>query len=441
MQFSACVIKREAKIECACAVDVVEIAMHGRVWYVVRSYFSTRRKMTSSLLELKAIASVAIDSSKAELFEVSDQIWRNPELAFQETTAHGALTTFLERNGFAVERSFSGIKTAFRATFGSGKPNVCVICEYDALPEIGHACGHNLIAEAGAAAGLGVKASLENSGAPKGTLTVLGTPAEEGGGGKQLLIDNGAFEDVDVAMMVHPASATALMPKFLAVAFLKIEFSGKAAHAAAYPWEGLNALDAAVMAYNNISVLRQQMKPDWRVHGVISNGGAKPNIIPEKSVLEYMIRAPDRIDLKHLVSRVRACFEAAALATGCQVEIENTAPSYDNLISNEILASLFAENLKYFNVPFAKTTKLSGSTDMGNVSHVVPSIHPKYAIGSSRESVHTRSFTNITNIPTAHESTLTVAKCMAHTCLDILSSKQLLQEIRDAFEFDTGTAV
>ena len=397
--------------------------------------------MTSSLLELKAVASVSIDTNKTALQEVGDEIWRNPELGFHETKAHATLTAFLERNGFAVERSFSGLHTAFRATFGSGRPNVCVLCEYDALPDIGHACGHNLIAEAGLAAGLGLKAALETGVAPAGMLTLLGTPAEEGGGGKQLLIDNGAFEDVDVAMMVHPATATALMPKFLAVAFLRVDFTGKAAHAAAYPWEGLNALDAAVMAYNSISVLRQQMKPEWRVHGVISNGGTKPNIIPEKSTLEYMVRAPDRIDLKLLVSRVRACFEAAAMATGCQVEITNTAPSYDNLISNEILAGLFAENLKYFNVPFTKTTKLSGSTDMGNVSHVVPAIHPKYAIGSSRESIHTRSFTNLTNTPASHESTLTMGKCMAHTCLDILTSEKLLQQIRDAFEFDTGTAV
>ena len=397
--------------------------------------------MTTSLLELKAVASIAVDTSRASLVEVSGEIWRNPELGFHEVRAHDILTTFLEGNGFAVERNFSGLKTAFRATFGFGRPNVCVICEYDALPEIGHACGHNLIAEAGIAAGLGVKAALESRGSMGGMVTVMGTPAEEGGGGKQLMIDNGAFEEVDVAMMVHPASVTALMPKFLAAAVLKVEFSGKAAHAAAYPWEGLNALDAAVMAYNSISVLRQQMKPEWRVHGVITNGGAKPNIIPEKSVLEYMVRTQDRIDLKLLVSRVRACFEGAALATGCQVDIQNTAPNYDDLVSNEVLASAFAENMKYFNVPFTKTTKYSGSTDMGNVSHIVPSIHPKYAIGSSKESIHTRSFTNLTNTSTSHEATLTMAKCMAHTCIDILTSEKLLQEIRDAFEFDTGTAV
>ena len=395
----------------------------------------------SSVEELKVVASAAIDASKRELYDVSNEIWRNPELGFQENVAHAMLTNYLERKSFAVERSFCGIKTAFRATFGFGRPNVCVICEYDALPEIGHACGHNLIAEAGVAAGLGVKAALESSGAPKGRVTVMGTPAEEGGGGKAYLIEKGAFDDVDLAMMVHPSSSTVTMPKYLAVAFLRITFTGKAAHAAAFPWEGVNALDAAVMAYNSISVLRQQMKPDWRVHGVITNGGTKPNIIPEKTVMDYMLRTPDRIDLKSLVAKVRSCFEAAALATGCQVDIKNTAPSYDNLLSNEVLARLFGENLKAHNVPFSLNTRLSGSTDMGNVSHTVPSIHPKYAIGTGKEAIHTRSFTQHTNTPASHHATLVLAKCMAHTCLDVLSSDTLLEEVKESFELDTGTAV
>ena len=395
----------------------------------------------ASVEELKDAASTAIDASWAELRDLSDEIWRNPELGFQETTAHAVITQFLEGKSFAVERSFCGIKTAFRATFGSGRPNVCVICEYDALPEIGHACGHNLIAEAGVAAGLGVKAALEASGAPKGTVTVMGTPAEEGGGGKAYLIEKGAFDDIDLAVMVHPAPATALMPKYLAVAFLRVTYIGKAAHAAAFPWEGVNALDAAVVAYNSISVLRQQMKPDCRVHGVITNGGTKPNIIPEKTVMEYMVRAPDRVELKSLVSKVRTCFEAAGLATGCQIDIRNTAPSYDNLISNGVLSRLFAANLKSMNIPFSHTTKLGGSTDMGNVSHTIPAIHPKYAIGSGKESIHTRSFTEQTNMPASHHATLEVAKCMAFTCLDVMTSEKLQEEIRDTFELDTGTAV
>ena len=232
----------------------------------------------------KIVAATAIDSCSWELYELSSEIWRNPELGFKEYKAHELLTSFLEKKGFAVEHSFTGIETAFRATFGSGRPNVCVICEYDALPEIGHACGHNLIAEAGVAAGLGLKTALESKNASKGRVTVLGTPAEEGGGGKVYLIENGAFEDVDIAMMVHPAPYTVLMPTFSAIGEFKITFTGKASHAAAFPWEGVNALDAAVLAYNSISVLRQQMKPTWCVHGIITNGGAKPNIMHPREV-------------------------------------------------------------------------------------------------------------------------------------------------------------
>ena len=226
---------------------------------------------------------------------------------------------------------------------------MCVICEYDALPEIGHACGHNLIAEAGVAAGLGLKAALESSNAPKGRLTVMGTPAEEGGGGKIKLIKNGAFKDVDIAMMVHPAPYSILKTQFIACLELKVTYTGKAAHAAAFPWEGVNALDAAVMAYNSISVLRQQMKPDHSVHGVITNGGAKPNIIPEKASMEYYIRAPTRNEVYAFAEKIRACFEAAASATGCQLDIEESSSFFD-MQSNNTLAKSYLENYQAFGV-------------------------------------------------------------------------------------------
>ena len=247
---------------------------------------------------LKTVSSSAVDASARDLNALSLEIWKNPELGYKEFKAHQLLTDFLERKGFKVERSFGGLETAFRATFGSGRPNVCVISEYDALPEIGHACGHNLIAEAGVAAGLGLKAALECDGAPKGMVTVLGTPAEEGGGEKAKLIEKGAFEATDLAMMVHPSSYSSLAPGFLAIAFMKVIFVGKASHAAAYPWEGVNALDAAIMAYNSLSVLRQQMKPSWRVHSIIKEGGVKPNIIPDRSVMELMVRTPHRHELQ-----------------------------------------------------------------------------------------------------------------------------------------------
>ena len=394
----------------------------------------SRQALVQLKLTLKAAATTAIENCTDELRHLGDTIWKQPELCYKEHKAHDLLTGFLEKKGFSVERSYKGIGTAFRATFGSGRPNVCVICEYDALPEIGHACGHNLIAEAGVAAGLGLKTALELDNAPKGRLTVMGTPAEEGGGGKIRLIESGAFDDVDVAMMVHPSNYYILAPTCLAFANLEITYTGKAAHAAAFPWEGVNALDAAVMAYSSISVLRQQMKPDWRVHGVITNGGAKPNIIPEKTSLSYYVRTQYRHELSVLLEKVKACFEAAAKATGCEVELGEGVPQHDDLVSNETLVRLFGENLEELGAVAPMKGPTGGSTDMGNVSHTVPSIQPKYFIGSGKETQHTREFARESNTPEAHEETLVVGQAMAHTCIDVLTTEGLLEKIRSDFE-------
>ena len=389
--------------------------------------------MSSPAEILKKLASDTVDSRSQDLFHLSNEIHKNPELAYDEHNAHDLLTNFLEKEGFTVERSYTGIETAFRATFGAGRPNVCVICEYDALPGIGHACGHNLIAEAGIAAGLGLKAALESGGAPKGRVTVMGTPAEEGGGGKVYLIRNGAFDDVDLAMMVHPFPTSVARPAFVGRAQLEVTYTGKAAHAAAFPWEGVNALDAAVMAYTSISALRQQMKPTWRVHGVITNGGAKPNIIPEKSSMLYYIRAPTQPELKILVERITSCFKSAAVATGCQAEIKEPVrgPAYLDVNSNFTLSELYLKNITELGVLDIKAAAdVAASTDMGNVSYIVPSIHPGYAIGSG-EVNHTREFTAVANTPEAHSATLTAAKAMAHTCIDVLTTEGLLEKIKN----------
>ena len=382
---------------------------------------------------MKIIASAAIDASSQELCELSSEIWKNPELGFKEYKAHELLTSFLEKKGFAVERSFTGIETAFRATFGSGRPNVCVICEYDALPEIGHACGHNLIAEAGVAAGLGLKAALESSDAPKGRVTVLGTPAEEGEGGKINLIENGAFEEVDTAMMVHPSPTSIIAPGFLAHKQLSVTYTGKASHAGAFPWEGVNALDAAVLAYNSISVLRQQMKPTWRVHGVALNGGTDPAVIPDKTHLLYYIRTPMKSELDTLEQKVVACFQAAAKATGCQVEIKQKGATFEDLLSNDVLGSLYAKNFESLGENCVFKKDLTISTDMGNVTYTVPSIHPMYAVGSG-ELNHTNEFREVSNTPEAHSATLIAAKAMTHTCIDVLTTEGLLEEIKVTFK-------
>ena len=382
---------------------------------------------------LKEVASSSIDNSKDDLRQLSNEIWMHPELGYEEYKAHDLLTNFLEKKGFTVERSFTGIKTAFRATFGSGRPNVCVICEYDALPEIGHACGHNLIAEAGIAAGLGLKAVLETPNAPKGMVTVMGTPAEETEGAKVKLIANGSFKDIDIAMMVHPSPETIVVPLMLAVKTLNITYTGKAAHAAAFPWEGVNALDAAVMAYTSISVLRQQMKPTWRVHGITLAGGEDPAIIPNKTCLRYYIRTQHETELAELEKKLVACFEAAASATGCTVGIKDGSPCFDNMVSNVPLAKHYAMNLEDLGCQYVNSKELTISTDMGNVSHSLPSIHPMYVIGSGKEFNHTTEFAQVAKSPKAHSETLVAAKAMAHTCIDVLTTDGLLEQIKKCF--------
>ena len=391
--------------------------------------------MATSGDSLKVTASAFVDNCNDELKCLSTEIWSNPEVDFKEYKAHKLLTEFLEKKGFTVERSYTGVETAFRATFGSGRPNVCVICEYDALPEIGHACGHNLIAEAGVAAGLGLKAALESStDDPQGRITIMGTPAEETTGGKINLIQNGAFEDIDLAMMVHPAPQDIISPSVLAVKSLIITYTGKAAHAAAFPWEGVNALDAAVLAYTSISTLRQQMKPSWRVHGVIVRGGTTPPVVPEDVCLNYYIRAPSKTELFVLEKKVRTCFDAAAQATGCSVEVTEQGPPCMEVISNEHLAKVYAANLECLGKSGAVMSKeLSISTDMGNVSYVVPSIHPMYRIGSGLEVNHTREFTGVSNTVEAHAETLIAAKAMAHTCIDVFTTDGLLKDIQKNF--------
>ena len=392
---------------------------------------------SSSGTTFKVAASSAVDAASSELQQVSRDIWGNPELGFEEFKAHGVLTDFLEKNGFSVERSYADLETAFRASYGSGRPNLCVICEYDALPDIGHACGHNLIAEAGVAAGIGVKAAMEAS--PRslqGTVTVLGTPAEETLGGKLNLIDSKVFEDIDMAIMVHPSPSNIVCPVLLAMSMWEITYQGKAAHAASYPWEGSNALDAIVLAYNYISALRQQMKPTWRVHGVVlSGGGSDPAIIPAHTKLLYYMRTPHKQELAELEKRVFECFKAAATATGCVVDIKLRSPKFDHLSSNRLLASLYSQNLALLGAVGVEMTKdMSMSTDFGNVSQLVPSLHPMYGVGDSDTVNHTVEFAAVCGTAQAHGNTLTVAKAVAHTCIDVLSSSDLRAEMKRTFD-------
>ena len=296
--------------------------------------------------EARARALAAIDEAQGELRDLSLDIHAHPELAYEEEHAHEVLTAFLEARGFAVERGAFGLPTAFRATAGSGTPTVAVLSEYDALPGIGHACGHNLIATSGVATGL---AAAEVLGEGDGTIVVIGTPAEERGGGKVDLIRAGAFDGVDAAMMMHPGGQSPQSPpgsvrvnaKPNALQALRVRYRGKNAHAAGRPWEGLNALDALIHAYNGISLLRQQMRPSARVHGIITDGGQAPNIIPDETEAYFFVRDDVVARLEELKPRVVACFEAAALATGTELELSWQGNPYSDMQNSTPLAETF----------------------------------------------------------------------------------------------------
>ena len=367
----------------------------------------------------------AIDKKLDLLLSTSDQIWNNPELAFEEYKTSSILASALKSEGFTVQHplveSVPQLRTAFRATYGSGSPNVAFLCEFDALPGIGHACGHNLIAEAGFAAGIGLKSALERFSLP-GTVTVLGTPAEEAGRGKVFMIDAGCFKDVDFAMMVHPDNYDDVAPATLALKRIQATYFGKEAHAAKAPWTGVNALDAAVTAYHSLSALRQQMKPSWRIHGIVKDGGTIPNVIPARAELEYFICTLTEEEMAILYTKVKACFEAAAGATGCTVDITELDPQVNSLISDPELTASFAkhcQSLGHSGMTTAASGKLARSTDMGNVSCVVPGIQPLYAIGL--HPCHTEEFAALSNTPAAHRTTLLMAKAMALVGVDIMS--------------------
>uniref|UniRef100_A0A3B4WI09 Peptidase M20 domain-containing protein 2 n=1 Tax=Seriola lalandi dorsalis TaxID=1841481 RepID=A0A3B4WI09_SERLL len=390
--------------------------------------------------QMKESLQLGIDRRKDQLYSLSRDIWSRPELAGDETYAHDRLVHFFsqEDQTWTVQSHYK-LPTAFRASWGpvgggEGDPvlNVAFLCEYDALPGIGHACGHNLIAEVGAAAAVGLKAALENqTELPVPVkITVLGTPAEEAIGGKIDLIKEGAFADVDLVFMAHPAQQDT---PFLPCVAVSVKYLGKASHASAYPWEGVNALDAAVLAYNNISVLRQQLKPEWRLHGIIIHGGVKPNIIPAYTELQFYLRTPLVKDLCDLKAKAEACFRAAAVATGCQVEITYPSHAYYNILPNAALANLYEHNGKALGIEFPEQpANFSGSTDFGNVSFIVPGIHPFFYICTDAFN-HTEEYADAAGAEKAQLFTLRTAKTLAMTAVDVVCCPDLLRQVREDF--------
>ncbi|KAF2117616.1 metal-dependent amidase/aminoacylase/carboxypeptidase [Lophiotrema nucula] len=390
-----------------------------------------------------------IDTSSTELHDINKKVHSHPETAYKEYYAHDTITAFLEARGFQVKRSTYNLPTSFEAEYGSGGRLVIVCAEYDALPEIGHACGHNLIATSSIATFLAVAEAIKAHGI-KGRVRILGTPAEEGGGGKAKLIDAGAFKDeIAAAIMAHPVSSHQVFKKpgiydglagfkLIASHKFRTEFRGKPAHAAGEPWNGVNALDAAVAAYTNVALLRQQMEPDERVHGVIEAGGTVPNVITEYTRMNWNVRSPTKARVDKLLDRVKSCLEAAAVATGCKIQYI-VSPTYLNLRANRKLCETYARDMNAIGVSIQveQEKDMNASTDMGNVSHIVPSFHGAFVIPTEPGVAgHNPAFAAAAGTDDAHRAALQSAKGMAMLALSVLVDDRIAQQAKEDFEGD-----
>ena len=381
--------------------------------------------------KLKAQVLQDVESRRPELIDLSLRIHSEPELGLQEFKASELLTQHLASCGFKVEKGIAGLDTAFRARYGSGNPVIAFIAEYDALPELGHACGHNIIASAAVGAAIASKKVMDRLG---GEVQVIGTPAEELYGGKAIMVERAAFSGLDVAMMVHPGARDTAISWALACASLDVEFTGKAAHAAAHPDEGINALDALIIAFNNINSLRQHLKADSRVHGIITEGGEAANIVPAHTQGQFLIRAEDMDYLGELKERILDCFVAASVATGARLEYRWGYVTYAPLRTNLTLAELFSQNMQSLGRTMDNSKSHSmGSTDMGNVSQVIPSIHPNVSIVPVGVSEHSPEFAEAAASEAGHRGLTDGAKALALTLVDILIEPQHLKDIKNEF--------
>lgn len=386
--------------------------------------------------DLKARVVQAIDELGPELLAVARKIHARPELAFEERYASDLLCGVLELHGLAPQRGAYDLETCFRCDIGETGPVVAILSEYDALPDLGHACGHNLIA----AMGLGAALGLAMVGGFGGRVRYLGTPAEEFGAGKGVMVARGAFAGVDAAMMVHPASADLEAMPSLAFTAVKATFWGKASHASVSPEKGINALDACVTAYQQIAQLRQHITPNERVHGIITYGGAAPNVVPERAEATFFVRAKNAAGLEALCARVRLCLEAGAMGAGARVELDWWDRPYLDLRSNDTLARTYRANAESLGRSFMEVADIPisarGSTDMGNVSYVTPSIHPTVTISSHAVAPHTACFAHCAASETGEKATLDGAKAMAMTAIDYFSQPDLRAAV--ALDFASG---
>ena len=383
--------------------------------------------------EIKERIQEYVDANSTTLIKISQTIHANPEVAFEEFQSMALLADAVDRSGYQVSRGVAGLETAFVATSQSDQPGptVAFIAEYDALPGLGHACGHNIIGTAATGAAMAIQSVRTDL---PGTVKLIGTPAEERGGGKVIMAEHGIFEDLDAAMMVHPSSKGMIRRGSLASNKLELEFFGKSAHAAAAPDLGINALDACIQTFNNINALRQHLTPDVRIHGIITHGGDAPNIVPEYASASFSVRAATSERSFAVLAKVIRCAEAGAMAAGAQLKYRHLT-HYANRISNPTMATLFADNMASLGqeLQLAEPGERMGSSDMGNVSQLVPSIHPYVPIAAPGTGGHTPAFAEAAASKRGDKTLLRSAKAMAMTAVDLLTGPQILAQAQSEF--------
>ncbi len=382
----------------------------------------------------------ALEAARPDLIALSKFIHDNPEIALEEIRASAACSELLERHGFEVRRGVAGLPTAFSATFGEGGPRIAFLSEYDALPGIGHGCGHNLIAIAGIGAGIGLSASLQHLGG-RGRVEVYGTPAEEAVGGKVIMANAGVFDGIDAALGAHPGTSEAVCPtvegsgQSLACVLMRIGFHGKAAHAAADPHLGINALNGVIELFNGINALRQHIPQDARIHGIITHGGDVPNVVPKFAECELFVRASTLAGMNRLVESVRRIAEGAALMTGATVAVEMPEAPNSDMITNYTLARRLSQHLEDagMRLPAAKPEPGTGSTDWGNVSYIVPSVETSYPILDRVCTWHSQEVVDASDSELGYDNTMVVARAMALVGVDLIVDEGLLTAVTDEF--------
>ncbi len=391
-------------------------------------------------MDAKTAARERFKESERHLIDLSHRIHAHPELGFEEERAAAWLCETMADAGFSVERGICGMPTAFAARAGSGPLHLAICAEYDCLPGIGHACGHNIIATMGAGAAIAAAKVADDVGL---TITLLGTPAEEvcNGGGKILLLERGGFQNVHAAMMAHPAPIDMSTPQIIAAAMFEVHYTGKEAHASAFPELGINAADAITVAQTAIGLLRQHIRDTDRIHGIVIKGGDAPNIIPAHTAVRYFARAKTLDRLGDLLPRVHRCFEAGAIATGCKYEITSGDKPYAEMRHDYELAAIYRRNAealgRFFADPEpevvakggASRAMGAGSTDMGNVSLQLPSIHPLIGINSAPAVNHQPEFTAACATPDADRAVVDGALAMAWSAIDIASDAALCKRL------------